>query len=289
MEVAGLRPLRIGLAGAGRAFERLYGPALARVPGMEVAALADPRPVTLPGVRRWPSVEAMLAAAPLDGLLVLSPPSAHAAQVEAGLAAGLAVLTEKPAALAAGEVDRWPEGGQFAAAYTRRGWEGYRRARGASARAWTFVLETNPAGWGAFDQPRLVHDLLPHAIDLAEWLTGSEIRDVRDVRGDKHRLEGVFELADGRTFRWRVAYGRRYREELRGDGRLLVRRPPRLPVLGRFRRREDIDGAARVLRAWAAQLRGTAEGDDLLAGRAAVQRHAAILEAVERPAGGMRV
>jgi hypothetical protein len=99
----------------------------------------------------------------------------------------------------------------------------------------------------------------------------------------------VFELADGRTFRWRVAYGRRYREELRGDGRVLVRRPRRLPVPGRFRRREDIDGAARVLRAWAAQLRGTAEGDDLLAGRAAVQRHAAILEAVERPAGGMRV
>ncbi|MCL6644511.1 MAG: Gfo/Idh/MocA family oxidoreductase [Dehalococcoidia bacterium] len=276
----------MGIAGAGRAFERLYGPALAQIPEFHVVAVADPRPVELPGVRRWPSVEAMLAAEPLDGLLVLSPPAAHAAQVEAGLTAGLAVLTEKPAALTAGEVDGWPDSGQFAAAYTRRGWGCYRRARGAPARAWTFVLETDPAGWGAFDRPRLAHDLLPHAIDLAEWLTGSEIRDVRDVRGDQRALEGVFELADGRTFAWRVAYGQTYREELRGDGRVLVRRPRRLPVLGRFRRREDTDGAARVLRAWAAQLRGRAEGADLLAGRAAVRRHAAVLEAVDRITGG---
>ncbi len=280
------RPARVGVAGAGRAFERLYGPALAEIPELDVVAVADPRPVELPGVRRWPSVEAMLAAEPLDGLLVLSPPAAHAAQVEAGLTAGLAVLTEKPAALTAGEVDCWPDSGRLAAAYTRRGWGGYRRARGAPARSWTFVLETDPAGWGAFDRPRLAHDLLPHAIDLAEWLSGAGIREVRVVRGDERALEGVFELADGRTFAWRVAYGQAYREELRGDGRVLVRRPRRLPVPGRFRRREDIAGASRVLRAWAAQLRGRAEGADLLADRAAVRRHAAVLEAVDRITGG---
>ena len=151
------------------------------------------------------------------------------------------------------------------------------------------MLDTNPAAWGAFDRPRLLHDLLPHAIDLAEWLTGAGIREARDVRGDERALEGAFDLADGRTFGWRVAYGPRYREELRADGRVLLRRPPRWPLPRRFRRREELDGAARVLRAWAAQLRGTAEGADLLADRATVRRHAAVLEAVKRQGESLRV
>lgn len=279
--------IRIGVAGAGRAFERLYWPALRMVPALELAAVADPRPVEVDGVRRWPSLEAMLAAEPLQGVLVLSPPAFHAAHVADALRAGLHVLCEKPAAVRPAEAAAWPAEGlhRFSGAYTRRAWPAHLRARRRGGRAWTFELETNAAAWGAATCETVSRDLLPHAIDLAEWVTGGRIARVRGVRGDGRALSGVFELEDGAEFRWRVAHGDRYRERLACAGRTLVCRPGRLHWLERFQTPRDVAGVREVLRAWARFI-AAGERPALLADAATVRRHAAILETVEREAHG---
>jgi predicted dehydrogenase len=280
--------LRVGVAGAGRAFERLYLPALRMVPELEAAAIADPRPGdgAGTGIRRWPSLEAMIGAEPLDGVLVLSPPAFHAEQAGQALAAGLHVLCEKPAALRPAETEAWPADAlhRFAGAYTRRAWPAYLRARRQGGRAWAFELETNGAAWGATTQEPLTWDLLPHAIDLAEWVTGSSIAGVRGIRRNARAVSGVFDLKNGGEFRWRVADGSGYRERLARDGRAIVRRPGRLPWLERLRTPADIAGVREVLRAWARFMAG-GERPALLADAAAVRRHAAIIESVEREVG----
>lgn len=58
----------------------------------------------------------------------------------------------------------------------------------------------------------------------------------------------------------------------------LVRRPRWRGLRGRFRTREEVEGAALVLGAWAARLRGKPADGDVLADRDTVRRHAAMLE-----------
>ncbi len=197
------RRLRVGIAGAGRVYERLYAPALEASPDLEVAAIADPRPVTA-GARRFAAVEELLAECGLDGLLILGPPRVHGAQVRAGLEAAVHVLVEKPPAVNLAEMAGWPaeRAGLLRAAFTRRGWPSYGRVRRTERGTdWQFTLETNPAAWGAFDAAPPELDLVPHAIDLATWLTCSPIVDVRAERAGERAIEGTFGLAGGQTFR----------------------------------------------------------------------------------------
>jgi predicted dehydrogenase len=284
---AGVR--RVGVVGAGRAFERLYGPALRRMRQLELVAVADPRPIAGGGLRRWLSLEAMLREEALGGLSVLSPPDLHGEHVLAGLEAGLPVLVEKPPAVSVAEVDRWRSagGGRVAAAFSRRGWEAYRRGLAGPGHRWEFELETNEEEWGATTREPLERNLLSHAIDLAEWLSGERIAGVEGLRRDEASLAGVFTLERGGSFAWRVAYGARYRERLAIDGRERVRRPGRrlLPV-GRPGPPEDVVGVARALEAWAALLAGDSDGDGLLGDLAAARRHVELLEAIERAARG---
>jgi predicted dehydrogenase len=274
---------RVGVAGTGRAFERLYAPALARIRELVVVATADPHPGAGGTAPHFPSVDAMLAQVRLDGLLVLSPPHLHGEHVGAGLAAGLHVLVEKPPAASAGELDRWPAEARerFGAAFTRRGWPGYRRLRGSPGQSWSLVIETNPLAWGAREPAALELDLLPHAIDLAEWLSGASIVQVDVETRTPALLAGVFWLDNGVRFGWRVSHANRYREALWLDGRLVLGRPQRwqIPAVGRGP--EAVDGAARVLRAWAAAMgSGTADSAELVADFAAARRHMAVLERV---------
>lgn len=97
-------PIRVGVTGAGRAFDRLYLPALALVREAKAVAVADVRAVTVTGLRSYRTLEAMQLSERLEGLLVLSSPAVHGRQVSASLARGLPVLCGKPAASAAAEV-----------------------------------------------------------------------------------------------------------------------------------------------------------------------------------------
>ena len=277
--------LLVGVVGAGRAFQRLWRPALRLVPGLHSAAIADPADIEAAGIRRYRSLEEMVSSGiPLDGVLVLSPPYLHGRLVGEALAAGHHVLVEKPPVLSPAEVDLWPSGeiGRFAAAFTRRAWPGYLRARRAGCQRWEFELETNPVAWGATTELMLEEDLLPHAVDLAEWVSGSEVCEVRDLRRGQSELSGRFMLVNGSEFGWRVAFSGRYRERLSGDGRTFVRRPGRVAVPRWMKPPDDVAGTREVLRAWA-RVVASGERSELLGDAETARRHAAVLESVRGP------
>ena len=97
--------LRVGIAGAGAAGQAFI-PALQAHPGFEWVALAEPVDALRERMQRthrvagYATLEAMLAGAALDAVLLATPTPLHAAQACAAAAAGVHVLVEKPMATA---------------------------------------------------------------------------------------------------------------------------------------------------------------------------------------------
>ncbi|MGW3398796.1 Gfo/Idh/MocA family protein [Streptomyces hydrogenans] len=95
-------PLRLGIAGLG-VISRFYVAAAERMPEWEVAAVCDLREEALAPFRGRVACHtdhrAMLAAGPLDALVVAVPNHAHAEVCADALRAGVPVCVEKPLAL----------------------------------------------------------------------------------------------------------------------------------------------------------------------------------------------
>jgi predicted dehydrogenase len=99
-----MRPVRVGLTGAGRIVRDSHVPAYhANQDQMTVMAIADPDEQAaalvadqLPGARRFPSLTAMLDAGGIDLVVVATPPDAHHGAVVEALHRGIAVICEKP-------------------------------------------------------------------------------------------------------------------------------------------------------------------------------------------------
>ena len=106
---------RIAVAGLGNAASSLHLPALSSLPGITLVGGCDPRPeARAAAAARWKlpvfeSPEAMLAAAPCDVLLVVTPPATHLAVALAGFAAGAHVICEKPIAPTVADAGRMIE------------------------------------------------------------------------------------------------------------------------------------------------------------------------------------
>ncbi len=108
-------PLRLGVAGLGAVAQSVYLPLLARLPDrFSISAVCDISRDVLDGVAdrygvptasRHGSLEAMIAAGGLDGLVILTSGS-HSAAAALGMEAGLAVLCEKPLAFSLVEVEQ---------------------------------------------------------------------------------------------------------------------------------------------------------------------------------------
>jgi myo-inositol 2-dehydrogenase / D-chiro-inositol 1-dehydrogenase len=106
--------VRLGVLGLGAVAQAVHLPILGRLDDrFEIAAVADlsARLVEAIGERyrirpssRFPSLDAMLGGATIDGLVILSSGS-HGAAVLAGLDRGLAVFSEKPLAWTLAEAD----------------------------------------------------------------------------------------------------------------------------------------------------------------------------------------
>ena len=103
------------MVGLGAVAQAVHLPLLARRPDLFlIHAIADASPSTVtaigdryavPPAARHPSLEAMLAAGAIDGVLVLTTGS-HGAAALVVLDAGVAVLCEKPLAFTLAEADR---------------------------------------------------------------------------------------------------------------------------------------------------------------------------------------
>ncbi len=93
----------IGIIGLGRAGQT-HLDALRTLPGVQVAAVCDPSPAARQraveaGVPAFETLDGLLGGPALDGVIVCTPPSDHAATSRRCLTEGVHVLCEKPLAL----------------------------------------------------------------------------------------------------------------------------------------------------------------------------------------------
>ncbi len=236
------RPLAIALVGCGRLAEVGYLPALAAVGDAYLAAVADPDEARRErlaglasahaGMRRggdpvpaFASMAAAISHTDVDAVVLASPASTHVSDARTAAAAGLAVLVEKPPA--PDEV-----GAAALAALTPVPWVGFNRRFDPGTQAVRQAVPTT--GTVEIDieihyrrrswQPHHVADdalldLGPHLVDLARWLTGSEVETVLGVRLDARRFELELDMGRGRAS-LRAATDRPHRErmEVRGPG-----------------------------------------------------------------------
>ncbi len=275
-------PIHLGVIGTGQAYHQLYRPALARCPEFSIVATADP---AAEATHR--SAEALLDSHELDGVIILSPARLHAEQVELAAARGIRVLVEKPPAVSEAEVNAWSRPELVTPAFSRRYWPTY-RTRFPAGRRFMFRLETNPETWGAQSVESPVRDLLPHAADLAGWLSGSAISGVVEVTRTATRASGAFTLQNGARFDWLVGHGAVYAETASCDGTPLPSPTvgPAGELVRRLRRQPTVAvaGIAAMLGDWARTFEGEIPG--FLPGIEAARDCARAIEIVESVRAG---
>ena len=192
--------LRVGLAGLGR-FGKLHAAVLARLAGVELAAVCDPRPEEVSAVRArhegvagFADFDAMLAAAALDAIFIVTPEPLHAEQTLQAIAHGIPVFVEKPLAQTAAEGERVAAAAAEASVPLQVGFvlrfdtqhamlksqisEG-RLGRLVSLRAKRNVSKAWFPDYG--DRAHAVHETSVHDIDLLLWFAGSPVTKVQAV------------------------------------------------------------------------------------------------------------
>ena len=98
-----LMPVRAGVVGLGGVADRIHLPACAAIPGLEIAAGADPNPQTRQtmaakfGIREtYAGFEELLAKVKPDFIILGTPPGSHYEICRQALEAGVHVFCEKP-------------------------------------------------------------------------------------------------------------------------------------------------------------------------------------------------
>ena len=221
------RPLRLGIIGCGRATNTLHLPALRRVRGIEVVAVADARPEALDttaathGIaKRYGDYRALLDDPDIEAVGVCVPAMAHDEVGLAALAAGKHVLVEKPLALDLATCDRWVEAAAKSDTHVLVGYNlrHHRYVREMRARlqqgevggveavrsTWTSAVRNHPtpawrdrraSGGGA------LFEIATHHVDLWRFLLGQEVETVyasgRSVDTEDESVSLTATLTDG--------------------------------------------------------------------------------------------
>lgn len=237
--------LRLGLAGFGRLAREYYLPALEKLDGARLVAVADPLAESraaaagrLPWVAVHSDHRAMLEGAELDAMLVASPPSTHLRAWNDAAARGLPVFVEKPFVLLGQlqEIDGGPAARLLMVDFNRRFWPTYRRAgellRGGELGnpvEVEFQLHADVISWSTVTRHRfseeeggILHDLGGHAIDLAVSLLGKEpgsvAAEMSSERWPNDRLRLALDFSDGSRFQCDLAWRDHNRERLAARG-----------------------------------------------------------------------
>ncbi len=213
--------VKLGLIGAGVSCW-MYKSAAQHLAGFEIVAAADPKPEALKtaqeilGTRRsYATVEAMLAAGGLDGVIIASPPFCHLEHVQTVASRGVAVFCEKPMARTVAEatqmVDACRQAGVlFMVGFNRRFlsplWTATEMIK-AGDLGEVFATECNWTSWTALsgggwrDSARCLggvfQDHGAHSIDLAtQWLGHPASSVFAQARRIGPRIGGAREVED---------------------------------------------------------------------------------------------
>ncbi len=265
-------PLRLGLVGCGRLAEVGYAPAAGRVKDIEIVAVTDPNRnrrgllSRRTGASAHAQLSQMLAAGPLDGVIICSGPEDHEEAARAVAAAGITALVEKPPAPDAA-------GALRIAALSPVPWIGFNRRFDQGLRLdrrvpnfgdvhLRLVLHYRRKSWRPISRgDDALLDLAPHLIDLSLMLTAALPVAVRaqsehdrcglvmaTTRGDV-RIECATNRPHRELIEVRDAAGHRIARAIRGGkARGLVRRvvPGGHPLVRSLAR--QLDAYARALR-----------------------------------------
>lgn len=304
--------LRLGVVGCGRIVERGYVPAALGMPGVRIAALADPESARAHDcARHWaeesgktPAIyedaAALLAAERPEAIVVATPAAGHAEVAALAATHGIPSLVEKPPAPdAAGAAALAALQPAPFVAFNRRFLQGQELAPSIPSRGWLELdleLQFRQDAWGAHAvRDDALLDAGTHLIDLAAHLTGSPPLCVRRAAVDADRAAFELDLGRGRA-RIRCATDRRHLEtvEIRDRAGRQVARSRIGGVRGRAAALRGVPhplvlSLRRQLGALRDALRGGDHGP--LAGPEAGLATLAVVEAVRRSAqlGGAEV
>lgn len=193
-------PLRIGVLGCGAVARSHHLPALRRIPGAAVVAVADPDPGArsharrlAPGADPYADADELLGRSDMDAVVVSAPPALHASLASAAAAAGKHVYLEKPLATCEADgirvLDNVARSGVVAAmGFNRRSHPVYQQARELVRRerlgAVRFVRTSfcEPVAPGAIPEWKrsratgggVLLDLGSHHFDLVRWFLQAE-------------------------------------------------------------------------------------------------------------------
>ncbi|HSB90116.1 MAG TPA: Gfo/Idh/MocA family oxidoreductase [Anaerolineales bacterium] len=250
---------KLGIVGCGRVVERFHLPAIRARRDWEIVAVADPSPERrswaagqIPGAKVMGSLHQILAAAPLDAVLIAAPPLHHRDLCLGALAAGVHVLVEKPCATTrkdalamAAAASR--AGRLLRVSYNRRFHPSYvalkqRMAGAAASETWTmdFRLSFTVVDWDSFGGHLgrieggggVLLDAAVHQLDTLAWMRGSPVARVRTTSYDRgtpgtEEVRYAATLADGTEARCLARHGVGYTEmlEARAEDRVLFASP----------------------------------------------------------------
>jgi len=203
-----------------------YVPALRRLEGIEIAAVADPSverrrtvaalAVDSAPVREYRGAEELIRAGGVDGVVVASPPECHVADAELASAAELPCLVEKPPAPHAAGASRL-------AALRPAPWIGFNRrfmhaaalaALPGAAAELELEIRYRRRSWRAHEvRDDALLDLGPHLVDLALVGLQASEASVQAASSSPERAELVLAAGERRA-RIRCATDRPYAERL---------------------------------------------------------------------------
>lgn len=180
-----LRPLRVGLVGAGAIAQIAELPALAAAHAVTVAGVVTSSTEgSARNLERWPiergypTAEAMIDDARLDALFVLTPKYVHTPYVRLGLEAGLDVFCEKPLATSLSEAEEMAllstdRDRLLMVGFNRRYAEVYRTAYerlGPGAVRFAVAQKNRPGS-----EYRATLENAIHMVDLLRWFCGEAV------------------------------------------------------------------------------------------------------------------
>ncbi|EMD82844.1 Gfo/Idh/MocA family protein [Pacificimonas flava] len=136
MSEASARPIRLGLVGIGKIARDQHIPAINASPDFELAATAS-RSASVDGVPGYRTIEEMLAAGhDLDAVSFCTPPVGRHDLVSPAIAAGLAVMIEKPPAATLSEARAMTRAAEIAGIPFYTSWHSRAARHVEDARSW---------------------------------------------------------------------------------------------------------------------------------------------------------